>query len=188
MIAAACLGANRPRADPPVPTANPKQLAAPISLLPQQDSIPIEYVILDQSYNARNQSERSTRYVDKIMKGANPADLPGGTADQVRVGHQSQDGKSARPHHPGLDPGPRRQGHRVSNCDLVPGGSLIDLVASRLALRAPALRAATAMIRPPSPPTAHYWARELGALGHEVRLMPAQYVKAYIKRTANSGS
>jgi transposase len=30
--------------------------------------------------------------------------------------------------------------------------------------------------------TAHYWARELSALGHEVRLMPAQYVKAYIKR------
>src|SRR5262249_48366982 len=30
--------------------------------------------------------------------------------------------------------------------------------------------------------TAHYWARELGALGHEVRLMPAQYVEAYIKR------
>jgi transposase len=30
--------------------------------------------------------------------------------------------------------------------------------------------------------TAHYWARELGAIGHEVRLMPAQYVKAYIKR------
>jgi len=29
--------------------------------------------------------------------------------------------------------------------------------------------------------TAHYWARELGTLGHEVRLMPAQYVKAYIK-------
>src|SRR5262249_50650594 len=29
--------------------------------------------------------------------------------------------------------------------------------------------------------TAHYWARELHALGHEVRLMPAQYVKAYIK-------
>src|SRR5262245_28122842 len=23
--------------------------------------------------------------------------------------------------------------------------------------------------------TAHYWSRELGALGHEVRLMPAQY-------------
>ncbi|MEA2808564.1 MAG: transposase, partial [Rhodospirillaceae bacterium] len=25
--------------------------------------------------------------------------------------------------------------------------------------------------------TAHYWARELTALGHEVRLMPPQYVK-----------
>ena len=30
--------------------------------------------------------------------------------------------------------------------------------------------------------TAHYWARELEATGHEVRLMPAQYVKAYVKR------
>src|SRR6266699_6514161 len=30
--------------------------------------------------------------------------------------------------------------------------------------------------------TAHYWARELRALGHKVRLMPAQYVKAYVKR------
>ena len=30
--------------------------------------------------------------------------------------------------------------------------------------------------------TSHYWGRELRALGHEVRLMPAQYVKAYIKR------
>jgi hypothetical protein len=34
--------------------------------------------------------------------------------------------------------------------------------------------------------TAHYWARELAALGHEVRLMPAQYVKAYIKRRCGS--
>ena len=30
--------------------------------------------------------------------------------------------------------------------------------------------------------TAHFWARELRALGHEVRLMPAQYVKAYVRR------
>ena len=36
--------------------------------------------------------------------------------------------------------------------------------------------------------TAHYWARELTALGHEVRLMPAQYVKAYIKRNKNDGA
>ena len=33
--------------------------------------------------------------------------------------------------------------------------------------------------------TAHYWARKLQAIGHEVRLMPAQYVKAYVKRNKN---
>ena len=31
--------------------------------------------------------------------------------------------------------------------------------------------------------TAHYWARELTKLGHEVRLMPAKEVKAYVKRS-----
>jgi transposase len=36
--------------------------------------------------------------------------------------------------------------------------------------------------------TGHYWGRELGALGHEVRLMPAQYVKAYIKRNKNDAA
>ena len=33
--------------------------------------------------------------------------------------------------------------------------------------------------------SAHYWARELGRLGHEVKLMPANYVKAYVKRNKN---
>src|SRR5262245_4012434 len=42
----------------------------------------------------------------------------------------------------------RRRGDRVSNCDLVAARSLIALAASRLALRAPALRAATALTRP----------------------------------------
>ena len=30
--------------------------------------------------------------------------------------------------------------------------------------------------------TAHHWAREIKALGHQVRLMPASYVKPYVKR------
>ena len=30
--------------------------------------------------------------------------------------------------------------------------------------------------------SAHHWARELRALGHEVRLMPPAYVKAYVRR------
>ncbi len=33
--------------------------------------------------------------------------------------------------------------------------------------------------------TAHHWARELRALGHEVRLMPPQYVKPYVKTQKN---
>ena len=32
---------------------------------------------------------------------------------------------------------------------------------------------------------AHHWARELTALGHEVRLIPPQYVKPYVKRGKN---
>ena len=36
--------------------------------------------------------------------------------------------------------------------------------------------------------TAHYWARELKKLGHEVRLMPAKDVKAYVKRNKNDAA
>ena len=36
--------------------------------------------------------------------------------------------------------------------------------------------------------TAHHWARELDALGHDVRLMPASYVKAYVKRGKNDAA
>src|SRR5437016_11523734 len=50
--------------------------------------------------------------------------------------------------------------------------------------------------RPHMPPTvigmeacgaAHYWARELRKLGHEVKLMAPQHVKAYVKRNKNDG-
>ena len=33
--------------------------------------------------------------------------------------------------------------------------------------------------------SAHYWARELRAMGHDVRLMPPAYVKPYVKRGKN---
>jgi transposase len=36
--------------------------------------------------------------------------------------------------------------------------------------------------------TAHYWARELVKFGHEVRLMPAKDVKAYVKRNKNDAA
>jgi transposase len=35
---------------------------------------------------------------------------------------------------------------------------------------------------------AHYWARELKALGHEAVLLPAQYVKPYVKRGKNDAA
>lgn len=35
---------------------------------------------------------------------------------------------------------------------------------------------------------AHHWARELIALGHEVRLMPPSYVKPYVKRQKNDAA
>jgi len=34
---------------------------------------------------------------------------------------------------------------------------------------------------------AHYWARELGRLGHEVKLLPPQLVKPYLARNKNDG-
>ncbi len=36
--------------------------------------------------------------------------------------------------------------------------------------------------------TAHHWARELRALGHGVRIMPANYVKPYVKRGKNDAA
>ncbi len=36
--------------------------------------------------------------------------------------------------------------------------------------------------------SAHYWARELRALGHEVRLIPPQYVRPFVKTNKNNAS
>ncbi len=36
--------------------------------------------------------------------------------------------------------------------------------------------------------TSHHWAREIAKLGHDVRLMPARYVKPYVKRNKNDAA
>lgn len=36
--------------------------------------------------------------------------------------------------------------------------------------------------------TAHFWARKIGALDHEVRLVPPAYVKPFVKRQKNDAA
>jgi transposase len=36
--------------------------------------------------------------------------------------------------------------------------------------------------------SSHYWSRELSVLGHTVRMMPAAYVKPYVKRHKNDAA
>ena len=36
--------------------------------------------------------------------------------------------------------------------------------------------------------SSHYWAREISQVGHEVRMMPARYVKPYVKRNKNDAA
>jgi len=36
--------------------------------------------------------------------------------------------------------------------------------------------------------SSHHWAREIGKLGHEVKLMPPRYVKPYVKRNKNDAA
>ena len=50
------------------------------------------------------------------------------------------------------------------------------------------LLAGTCLIGMEACATAHYWARELRKLGHQVRLMPAKDVKAYVKRNKNDAA
>jgi ABC-type uncharacterized transport system substrate-binding protein len=62
--------------------------------------------------NVPDNFRRAASYVDRILKGASPADLP--IQEPVRFDFViNQDRERARPHDPASDPRPRRRGHRM---------------------------------------------------------------------------
>ena len=65
--------------------------------------------------NASERWRRAAIYVDKVIKGAKPANLPVEQADKIRARGEDEDGQSDRPHDSADYPRARGSGDRVGN-------------------------------------------------------------------------
>jgi hypothetical protein len=78
--------------------------------------------LLSYGVNIPDQFRRGADFVDKILRGTKPSDMPAGRAThQIRSRRQPAGSQGARPHHSGNAAGHRRRGDPVRRREFIAG-------------------------------------------------------------------